>query len=114
MSVLVPEAAPPVPAGASWSQVGPALWVASTRGEFVGTVEEVDGRFVACDHHAVEIGIHADLQAAKQQVLRPAPAKHAVRGRIVEPDETALAWVTAAVGAAVIIGCLLMITWGLS
>lgn len=61
-----------MPASVIWAQVEPAFWVASTRGEFVGTVERVDGLYRARDSRAAAVGDFADLASAKRRVLDPA------------------------------------------
>lgn len=111
MSVLVLQSAPPVTVRATWAQVGPALWVASRRGEFVGTVEQVGQAFVACDGYAAQLGTFSDLETAKHRVLQPAEVFGGARRARV--DDMTLAWATAIVGGAVILGSLAMLTLGL-
>jgi hypothetical protein len=99
----------PVPAGASWTLVGRNLWVASTRGEFIGTVEQIDENFVGCDGHAIEVGRFADLETAKRQVLHPASRGYERRRRSTEKDDLRLAWATAAVGGLAFVGSLVLV-----
>lgn len=114
MSVVIAEMAPPVAAGATWAQVGPALWVASARGEFLGTVEQFGDVYVARDGHAIEVGTYHELQTAKNQVLRPASRAYEARLRQeARRDEMPLAWATAVVGGLVIAASLVMIGFGL-
>jgi hypothetical protein len=49
----------------TWVQVTDELWVASTGGEFVGTIERVEDRYVAIDGHAQPIGVNGSLEGAK-------------------------------------------------
>jgi hypothetical protein len=90
--------AAPIPAGPTWAQVGTNLWVASTRGEFLGTVERIGDHYVACDGFALEIGRFDDLGSAKTQVLRPR-ANARARRRAARVDDTRIAWVGGAAAA---------------
>ena len=103
--------APPVAAGATWAPVGPHLWVASRRGEFLGTVERVDGEYLACDGQATELGRFADLDSAKFQVLYPASPEV---DRSSDDREMSLAWLTAIIGATAIVGSLFMLLTGVA
>jgi hypothetical protein len=96
MSVLVAEISPPAVI-ATWARVGADLWVASDPDGFVGTVERLGERFVACDRFAVEIGSSTDLDAAKASVLERPLERPAPRG-----ERTRLAWVSVAAGVAVV------------
>jgi hypothetical protein len=109
MSVMQLESPVPVPAGASWTLVGTHLWVASTRGEFIGTVEQIEESFVGCDGHAIEVGRFADLETAKRQVLHPASRGYERRRRSTGNDDLRLAWATAVVGGVVFAASLVMV-----
>jgi hypothetical protein len=109
MSVVQLENSGPVPAGASWTLVGTNLWVASTRGEFIGTVEQIGDGFIGCDGQAVEVGRFADLDTAKRQVLHPETRGYERRRRNWEHDDLKLARVTAAVGVVVFIASLALV-----
>jgi hypothetical protein len=99
MSVLELENPVRVQAATTWSRVSPTLWVASTDGEFVGTVEQLGERFVGCDGRALEVGTYADLETAKQQVLHPASPRGAHRRTQGEADEPRVAWALACLAA---------------
>ncbi len=105
MSVLELDApVATVPAGATWARVSPTLWVASERGEFIGTVEQLGDRFVGCDGHAIEVGTFADLASAKRQVVDPPRSSHAGAGPRRARDEARVAWAAACLAGAVVAG----------
>jgi hypothetical protein len=115
MSVVESVAAAPRPAGATWTQVSPSLWVASTQWEFLGTVELIDGRYVAFDGLSLEVGSFEELDEAKREVLHPTTRSYEVRrSRLGDPDQDLkLARVTAWVAGIVIVASLTMVTMGL-
>lgn len=123
MSVLVPETAAPPAVRTTWAHVGPNLWVASTVGpsggaefvgtEFVGTVERIGARFVACDRVALEIATCPDLETAKAAVVGSwSPDVVGARGRSTPRLEMPIAWATAMVAGLAAIGSLVWIAWG--
>jgi hypothetical protein len=59
---LIPAAAA---AAAAWVQVTDELWVASTGGEFLGTIERIEDRYIAVDGHGTPIGVNGTLDGAK-------------------------------------------------
>jgi hypothetical protein len=99
MSILELEAEVPPPAGATWSRVSPTLWVASDRGEFAGTVEQLGDRFVGCDVRALEVGTFGDLESAKRQVLHPVTSRGAHRRAEGAADEPRTVWALACLAA---------------
>ncbi|MGN6325326.1 hypothetical protein [Pseudolysinimonas sp.] len=52
-------------AATTWVQVTEELWVASAGGEFVGTIERVEDRYIAVDGHGTPIGVNGALEGAK-------------------------------------------------
>lgn len=110
MSVVQLGSPGPVSAGASWTLVGTNLWVASTRGEFIGTVEQIGDGFVGCDGQAVEVGRFPDLETAKRQVLHPESRGYERRRRGSERDDLKLARLTAVVGVVVFVASLVLVT----
>jgi hypothetical protein len=110
-----PSASPSPPAteGLTWTHVDPSLWVASTRWEFIGTVELVGERYLACDRYAIEIGSFGSLDAAKRQVQSPASSGLERTERSPDLHDRRLAWATAVVAAAVIVGSICLAAAGL-
>ena len=54
----------------TWSTVAPGFYVASTDGEFVGSVDtSSDGHFIAFDGQATPIGRFATLKEAQHSLL---------------------------------------------
>jgi hypothetical protein len=104
----------PVAAGATWKQASPARWVAFHRGDVAGAVEYVDGRFLAYDDDAIEIGSYEDLDTAQRQVQRPASRAYEARlWRRRQAYEMNLAWATMWVAAAVLVASGVMVGVGL-
>ena len=104
MSVLELETPVPAAAGPTWSRVSPTLWVASVHGEFIGTVEQLGDTFIGCDGHAFEVGTFADLEAAKKQVLHPAPPYDSGEAPENAPGESRIAWAAACVAGLTLAG----------
>ena len=59
---------PSSPKALAWVAVTDDLWVASQAGNFVGTVERVESRFVAIDGRGAPLGVNGDLDLAKARV----------------------------------------------
>jgi len=63
---MTDQLTPPVAdATTAWVQVTDELWVASASGEFVGTIERIEDRFIAVDGHGTPIGVNGSLAGAK-------------------------------------------------
>jgi hypothetical protein len=62
-----------------WVAVTDDLWAASRRGDFVGTVERIENRFVAIDGRGAPVGVNGSLAGAKLR-LEAGPADAAQRG----------------------------------
>lgn len=72
-SVISPAPAPaPAPAGVLWAPVAEGLWAGTRAGEFLGTVEFVDGAFETSDARGMRVGRSHSLAAAQQLVDTPA------------------------------------------
>ncbi|QNO37673.1 hypothetical protein H4J02_01090 [Protaetiibacter sp. SSC-01] len=69
---FAPTAAP-VMHGVRWSLVAEGLWAGTRDGEFLGTVEFVDGAFETADNRGTRIGRSHSLAAAQNLVDAPAP-----------------------------------------
>jgi len=54
-------------AATTWVQVTDELWVASSGGEFLGTIERVEDRYIAVDGHGAPIGVNGSLVGAKSR-----------------------------------------------
>jgi hypothetical protein len=67
----------------TWSTVAPGFYVASTDGEFVGSVDtSSDGHFIAFDGQATPIGRFATLKEAQHSLLTTeAPGNRARKSR---------------------------------
>lgn len=67
----------------TWSTVAPGFYVASTDGEFVGSIDtSPDGHFIALDGHATPIGRYATLKEAQRSLLTTeAPGNRARKSR---------------------------------
>ncbi len=67
----------------TWSTVAPGFYVASTDGEFVGSVDtSPDGHFIAMDGQSTPIGRYGTLKDAQQSLLTTtAPGNLARRRR---------------------------------
>lgn len=68
----------------TWSTVAPGFYVASTDGEFVGSIDtSSDGHFIALDGHATPIGRYATLKEAQRSLLTTdAPGNRARKTRV--------------------------------
>lgn len=54
----------------TWSTVAPGFYVASTDGEFIGSIDtSSDGHFIALDGHATPIGRYVTLKEAQHSLL---------------------------------------------
>jgi hypothetical protein len=63
---MTDQLTPPVAdAATAWVQVTDELWVASAAGEFVGTIERIEDRYIAVDGHGTPIGVNGSLDGAK-------------------------------------------------
>jgi hypothetical protein len=63
-----------------WVAVTDDLWAASRGGDFVGTVERIENRFVAIDGRGAPVGVNGSLEGAQRRLESPAPL--ALGGRI--------------------------------
>lgn len=80
-----------------WSSVDDGFWVASAPRGFVGTVELVDGGFVAVDAIGIEIGRYDELADAQSAVVEP--SSRGYRRRLMRQErERQLAVAAAIVG----------------
>jgi len=71
-ATLIP-ASPAAPSTrAAWNAVAEGLWAGTRDGEFVGTIEFVDGGFVTADHRGTRIGRSHSLAAAQRLLESPA------------------------------------------
>lgn len=59
-----------------WAAVTDDLWVASRGGDFVGTVERIENRFVAIDGRGAPVGVNGSLSGAQFR-LEAQPADQA-------------------------------------
>lgn len=66
---LVPAASGP--ARTVWTSVAEGLWAGNRDGEFLGTVEFVDGGFETADHRGARIGRSHSLAAAERLIDEP-------------------------------------------
>lgn len=57
------------PAPLLWAAATDALWVASSEGNFVGTVELVEDRYVALDGTGAPIGVNGTLAGAQERIV---------------------------------------------
>ncbi|NLF05917.1 MAG: hypothetical protein GX593_13075 [Actinomycetales bacterium] len=69
--LLRPPAGTVLPSGARWAPVTETLWAGTRDGEFLGTVEFVDGGFETTNEHGVRIGRSHSLLAAQRLVDGP-------------------------------------------
>ncbi|MGZ0067906.1 peptide ABC transporter permease [Microbacterium arborescens] len=67
----------------TWSTVAPGFYVASTDGEFVGSVDtSPDGHYIALDGQATPIGRYTTLREAQRSLLTTeAPGNRARKSR---------------------------------
>jgi hypothetical protein len=56
------------PAPIGWTSVTDDLWVAAAGGDFLGTIERIEDRFVAIDGRGVPLGVNGSLEGAKQRL----------------------------------------------
>lgn len=62
------------PASASdvvWACVTRGFWTAHTDGDFLGTIEQVETRYVAADAYGNVVGVVGSLDVAKARVAQP-------------------------------------------
>lgn len=76
-ATLLPASTTPAPTMATaadtrWTAVAEGLWAGTRGGEFLGTVEFVDGGFETADAHGTRIGRSHSLAAAERLVDGPA------------------------------------------
>jgi hypothetical protein len=64
-SMVTPDASP---APLLWAAATDALWVASSGGNFVGTIELIEDRYVALDGTGAPLGVNGSLAGAKERV----------------------------------------------
>lgn len=55
-----------------WAVVTDDLWVASRGGDFVGTIERIEERFVAVDGRGNPLGVNGSLAMAQLRLEAPA------------------------------------------
>lgn len=53
----------------AWAAATDALWVASSEGNFIGTVELVEDRYVALDGTGAPLGVNGSLEGAQERLL---------------------------------------------
>jgi len=84
----------PTPAkqGVRWALVADGLWSGTRDGEFLGTVEFVDGAFETCDHRGTRVGRSHSLASAQQLVDAPAPELSPVLTWTDERPSLAAGW----------------------
>jgi hypothetical protein len=63
--VTTPDASP---AALVWAAATDTLWVASSAGNFVGTIELIEERYVALDGTGSPIGVNGSLAGAKERI----------------------------------------------
>ena len=68
-------------ASAVWTHVSEGLWVGARGGEFLGTVEFVDGGFLVADERGATLGRMHSFAGAKRLAEGP-----------VNPEERVLTW----------------------
>lgn len=83
-TTATPSAAP----GTRWTAVAEGLWAGTRDGEFLGTVEFVDGGFETADAQGVRIGRSHSLTAAERLVDGPSVEQTVLTWR---EERTALA-----------------------
>jgi hypothetical protein len=55
-------------ASIGWTSVTGDLWVAAAGGDFLGTIERIEDRFVAIDGRGAPLGVNGSLEGAKQRL----------------------------------------------
>jgi hypothetical protein len=102
--------APTVTAESVWTKVDEHFWTASRSGEFLGTVERVDGSYLAVDGFGEPIGVSTSLTDAQARVTRTGVHAHDPRRRgLAERDQRRLAAATAVIGTVATIASAVMI-----
>lgn len=92
-ATLIPsDPAAAVPAGTRWTAIADGLWVGTRDGDFLGTVEFVDGGFVTSDAEGTRIGRSHSLAAARRLVDGP-PIETTVLGWREERTALAAGWI---------------------
>lgn len=82
----------------TWSTVAPGFYVASTDGEFVGSIDtSPDGHFIALDAFATPIGRYATLRDAQHSLLTTDAPGNRARRRLVRRNVRAAATASGAV-----------------
>jgi len=72
MPTILTPARTAAPADApSWKLVAEGLWVGTSDGEFIGTVEFVEGGFETVDHHGGHVGRSHSLPGAQRLLSDP-------------------------------------------
>lgn len=85
----------------TWSTVAPGFFVASTDGEFIGSIDtSSDGHFIALDGHATPIGRYATLRAAQESLLSTNAPGNIARKRRVRRNLRVTATASGAVAGA--------------
>ncbi len=85
----------------TWSTVAPGFYVASTDGEFVGSIDtSSDGHYIALDGHATPIGRYATLKEAQHSLLTTDAPGNRARKRMVRRNIRAAATASGAVAGA--------------
>jgi len=115
MSIAELHLASQPPTGdATWSRVSASLWVASTRTDFLGTVEAVHGRYRAFDQRGILISEAPELEAAMAHVLHPGGRAYDRRARSdLSRGDQRLMRATAIVAGAVTVVSVVMLMSGL-
>ncbi|MCS0498515.1 hypothetical protein [Protaetiibacter mangrovi] len=94
----------PVASGIRWASVAEGLWAGTRDGEFLGTVEFVDGGFETADERGTRIGRSHSLVAAQRLVESPAPDEESVLGWRDERPVLAAGWLGFAALAVTAVG----------
>ena len=90
-SAVTPATLAPLPLGTRWALVADGLWAGTRDGDFLGTVEFVDGGFVTSDQHGARIGRSHSLASAQRLVDGP-PAETQVLSWREERTALAAGW----------------------
>lgn len=88
----------------TWANVVDGLWVASSAGEFRGTVEFVGGRFEVTDERGTQLGRSHSLAGAKRLLDQPTPEPANVLGWSDERTVLALGWLAFGASAIAAVG----------
>ena len=92
LTPATPTVSAPTSSGTRWTSVAEGLWAGTRDGEFLGTVEFVDGGFETSDLRGTRIGRSHSLVAAQKLVDRPAPEAVPVLGWGDERRALAAGW----------------------